>query len=242
MSENHPAQTERLLRTDTFRGSFGGLLLFPVFLGGFGSGLFDSDPGHTLRVIQSIGILLPLFTGLLRFTTNDQSDVSERVNDYLLLGILGLVLAGVLATLAGAVTDVAGILRISLFFVFLTFTAIGIAAIDMLSGIADSKSKIGSSETGPTASLAVNMRDDESKTNASSKTASDESDERDGNEKGSEAGTELDSDSSDRGTERATKKADDRGSVSSKPTNNRKNKCNDDRGPKSEDESQGRPK
>lgn len=133
MSENHLANTGCAPRR--LRGFFGGLLFFPVFLGGLESGLFDSDPRHTLRVVQSIGILLPLFAGLLRFTTNDRSDVHEQVNGYLLLGILGLVLAGGFATLAGMMSDVTGILKISLFFVFLTFTVIGVAAIDMLSGI-----------------------------------------------------------------------------------------------------------
>lgn len=138
MSETHLAQTERQLRTGTIYGTFGGLLLFPVFLGDFGSGLFDSDPGHTLRVIESVGILLPLFAGLLRFTTNDQSSVSNRVNDYLLLGILGLVVAGVFATLAGVVMDVVGVLKVSLFFVLLTFLTIGFAVVVMFRDVPNS--------------------------------------------------------------------------------------------------------
>lgn len=121
-------------------GTFVGLArlsdgLFPVFVGGFESELFNPKPGRTLRVIESVGILLPLFAGLLRLTTSDQSDVSEQVNDYLLLGILGLVLAGVLAALAGFTTNVAGILKISLFFVLLTFAVIGFAAMGMFEEI-----------------------------------------------------------------------------------------------------------
>lgn len=142
MSENCFTKIERSPRR--LRG-FSSLLFFPVFLGGLESGLFDPDPGHTLRVIQSIGILLPLFAGLLRFTTNDQSDVNDQVNDYLLLGILGLVLAGMVAALAGVGMNVAGILRISLFFVLLTFLVIGVATVTMFRDVPSSINRSSSS-------------------------------------------------------------------------------------------------
>jgi hypothetical protein len=119
-------------------------LLSPVDIGVFESELFDSDPGRTLRIIESVGILLPLFVGLLRFSTSDQSGVSERVNDYLLLGILGLVSGGVFATLAGMVTDIAGILKISLFFVFLTFAVIAVAASLMFRDVPSSMNRLAS--------------------------------------------------------------------------------------------------
>lgn len=120
---------------------FPDLLLTPVVIRISENPLFDSHPGYTLRVIQSIGILLPLFAGLLRFTTNDQTDVNAQVNDYLLLGILGLVLAGMVAALAGVGTNVAGILKISLFFVLLTFTVIGIATVVMFREIPSSMNR-----------------------------------------------------------------------------------------------------
>lgn len=96
------------------------------------AGLFEASSGNVLRVLQSVGILLPLFTGLLRFTTSDRSEVSERVNDYLLLGIFGLVLAGVSATIAGMLTALKGILKLSLLFILFTFIVIGLAAVAML--------------------------------------------------------------------------------------------------------------
>lgn len=124
----------------------GSLTLYSAVITGLRAGLFDSDPGRTLRVIQSIGILLPLFAGLLRFTTNDQPDVNERVNDYLLLGILSLVFGGLFATLAAMVTTVAGILKVALFFVCLTFLVIGVATIIMFSQRSRSTERATSSE------------------------------------------------------------------------------------------------
>lgn len=87
-----------------------------------------TSPENSLRVLQSVGILLPLVVGLLRFTTNEQSEVNERLNDHLLLGILGLVLAGASAVIAGMFTDMTGVLKLSLLFVLFTFTVIGLAA------------------------------------------------------------------------------------------------------------------
>lgn len=91
-----------------------------------------AKPQYALRLIQAIGILLPLFTGLLRFTTDDQSEVSVRINDYLVIGILGLVLGGVLAAIGGVAADTAIILKASLIAVVFTFTLIGLAAMVML--------------------------------------------------------------------------------------------------------------
>lgn len=102
--------------------------LILVSSGNVAADLFEASSGKTLRVLQSVGILLPLFTGLLRFTTSDRSDVSEQVNDYLLLGILGLVLAGASAVIAGMSTTMTGILKLSLLFVLFTFIVIGLAA------------------------------------------------------------------------------------------------------------------
>lgn len=92
------------------------------------AGLFEANSGNALRVLQSVGILLPLFAGLLRFTTSDRSEVSERVNNHLLLGILGLVFAGASAVIAGMFTGMTGILKLSLLFVLFTFIVIGLAA------------------------------------------------------------------------------------------------------------------
>lgn len=98
--------------------------------------VFTANPQNTLRVLQSVGILLPLFTGLLRFTTSDYSEVSEQVNDQLLLGILGLVLAGSSAAIAGVSTDLTGILQFSLLCVLLTFIVVGRTAVAMFGGFA----------------------------------------------------------------------------------------------------------
>lgn len=89
---------------------------------------FGASPENTLRILQSVGILLPLVVGLLRFTTNDRSEVSERLYDHLLLGILGLVLAGASAVVAGMFTGMTGVLKPSLLFVLFTFIVIGLAA------------------------------------------------------------------------------------------------------------------
>lgn len=199
---------------------FGSLSVFPAVIGGLENQLLDSNPGHTLRVIQSIGILLPLFAGLLRFTTNDQSDVNEQVNDYLLLGILGLVLAGAIAAFAGMVTDVAGILKISLFFILLTFTVIGFAAIDMLSRIAESENGADSQKIEAIAGLEAESRDDKQETNPSSATASGEADEREENETESETQAGADSEVSSQDTERTMEKTDTIEPDPSKSTNN----------------------
>jgi len=86
--------------------------------------LGGSEPTHSLRLIQAIGILLPLFTGLLRFTTDSSSDVSSRANGLLFLGIVGLVLGGVVTAFSGILTDTAIILKIALSFVVVTFFVI----------------------------------------------------------------------------------------------------------------------
>lgn len=87
-----------------------------------------TSPENPLRVLQSVGILLPLVVGLLRFTTSEQSEVNERLNDHLLLGILGLVLAGASAVIASMFTAMTGVLKLSLLFVLFTFVVIGLAA------------------------------------------------------------------------------------------------------------------
>lgn len=89
---------------------------------------FGASPENTLRILQSVGILLPLVVGLFRFTTSDRSEVSERLHDHLLLGILGLVLAGASAVVAGMFTGMIGVLKLSLLFVLFTFIVIGLAA------------------------------------------------------------------------------------------------------------------
>lgn len=95
--------------------------------------LGGSDPTHSLRLIQAIGILLPLFTGLLRFTTDSSSDVSSRANGLLFLGIVGLVVGGVVAAFSGILTDTAIILKIALSFVVVTFFVIAWVASLMFS-------------------------------------------------------------------------------------------------------------
>lgn len=123
-------------RTLLVVGSTGGVVLvvglgysgFVASLDSIPSYFFGPSPENTLRVLQSVGILLPLLTGLLRFTTHDQLEVSERVNDYLLFGIFGLVLAGVSAVTAGLSTAMPGILKLSLLFVLFTFVVIGLTA------------------------------------------------------------------------------------------------------------------
>lgn len=92
------------------------------------AGLFEVSSGNALRLLQSVGILLPLFAGLLRFTTSDRSEVSERVNDHLLLGILGLVFAGASAVIGGMLTEKTGLLKLSLLFILSAFIVIGLAA------------------------------------------------------------------------------------------------------------------
>lgn len=90
--------------------------------------LLGVSSGNALQVLQSVGILLPLVVGLLRFTTNDQSKVNGRTNDHLLLGILGLVLAGASAVIAGLFTEMTQLLKLALLFVLLTFVFVGLAA------------------------------------------------------------------------------------------------------------------
>lgn len=97
-------------------------------LGNVPAGLFGASSGNALQVLQSVGILLPLVVGLLRFTTNGRSKVNGRTNDHLLLGILGLVLAGASAVIAGMFTGMAGVLKLSLLFVLFTFILVGLAA------------------------------------------------------------------------------------------------------------------
>lgn len=101
---------------------------FPVSPRSAAAGLFEASSGNVLPVLQSVGILLPLFTGLLRFTTSDRSAVSERVNDHLLLGIFGLVFAGASAVIGGMLTEMTGILKLSLLFILSAFIVIGLAA------------------------------------------------------------------------------------------------------------------
>lgn len=121
----------------TWSNAPGGFLLSTVSTSSVTTTLFGSNPSHTLRVLQSVGVLLPLFTGLLRFTANDQSEVNERVNDYLLLGIVGLVIAGVVASLAATLAETTAVLELSLLFVLFTFTIIGVAAVVMFEGITE---------------------------------------------------------------------------------------------------------
>ena len=87
-----------------------------------------SDPEYTLRLIQAIGILLPLFTGLLRLTTSDHAEVGQDINKYLFTGILLLVVGGVVAVAGGLTADMAGVLRAALVFVLLTFVMIAVVA------------------------------------------------------------------------------------------------------------------
>jgi large-conductance mechanosensitive channel len=111
--------------------------------------VLDAEPRYSLRLIQAIGILLPLFTGLLRFTTDDQSAVNEDVSDYLLLGILGLVLGGVFASVGGIAADTAVILKSSLIVVAFAFTLIGFAAMVMLREMTASTNQSDETRTDP---------------------------------------------------------------------------------------------
>ncbi|USZ67456.1 hypothetical protein NGM10_12045 [Halorussus salilacus] len=97
----------------------------------------DPNPEHTLRLIQAIGILLPLFTGLIRFTTDEQSSVDDRVSDFLLLGVLALVFAGLFAVIGGITSDTAAILKLSLVLVLFTLTMIGFVALSMVGEMTD---------------------------------------------------------------------------------------------------------
>lgn len=88
-----------------------------------------TKPEHWLRLIQAIGILLPLFTGLLRLTTNDQSDVSGDLDTELLFGVTVLVLGGIVAVGGLIAMNTPVVLKLALFFVLLTFGTIGFAAV-----------------------------------------------------------------------------------------------------------------
>lgn len=96
-----------------------------------------TDPGHWLRLVQAVGILLPLFTGLLRLTTNEQSGVSEDLNTELVFGITTLVLGGIFAVGGLIVMNTPPILKLALFFILLTFGTIGVAAARIFSETTD---------------------------------------------------------------------------------------------------------
>lgn len=100
--------------------------------------LGNSKPTRSLRLIQAIGILLPLFTGLLRFTTDPSSKAGSRANGLLFIGIVGLVLGGVVAAFSGIFTSTALILKVALSFVVITFAIIGWVAGRMLNEMLDS--------------------------------------------------------------------------------------------------------
>lgn len=107
--------------------------LFGSFTAAFGT----AKPTRSLRLLQGIGILLPLFTGLLRFTTDSSSEVSSSANGLLFLGIVGLVLGGIAAAVSGIFTSTALILKIALSFVIITFFIIAGVASKMLNEMAE---------------------------------------------------------------------------------------------------------
>lgn len=88
-----------------------------------------TEPEHWLRLIQAIGILLPLFTGLLRLTADEQSEVSEDLNTELLFGVTTLVLGGIVAVGGLIAMNTPAVLKLALLFVLLTFGTIGFAAV-----------------------------------------------------------------------------------------------------------------
>lgn len=108
--------------------------LFSSLVVAFGTAV----PTRSLRLIQAIGILLPLFTGLLRFTTDSTAGVSSNANGLLFLGIVGLVVGGIVAAFSGIFTDTALILKISLSFVVITFFIIAGVASKMLNEMFES--------------------------------------------------------------------------------------------------------
>ncbi|WP_276302043.1 hypothetical protein [Halorussus lipolyticus] len=104
------------------------LLISPQGVGNVPADISGSDPAYALRLIQAIGILLPLFTGLLRLTTSEYAEVGQDINKYLFIGILLLVVGGSIAVAGGLTADMAGVLRTALVFVLLTFVMIAIVA------------------------------------------------------------------------------------------------------------------
>lgn len=80
-------------------------LVSPQGVGNTPVGVSGSDPEYTLRLIQAIGILLPLFTGLLRLTTSDYATVGGDINRFLFAGILLLVVGGIAAVVGGLTSD-----------------------------------------------------------------------------------------------------------------------------------------
>lgn len=108
--------------------------------------LGTADPTHALRLLQAIGILLPLFTGLLRFTTDSSAEVSSRANGLLFIGIVGLVVGGVVAAFSGIFTSTAVILKIALSFVVVTFLIIAWVASRMFTEMLDSIEREATSE------------------------------------------------------------------------------------------------
>lgn len=100
-------------------------------IGNFTATAFDADTEHTLRLIQAIGILLPLFTGLLRFTTSEEL----AANKPLLFGIFTLIIGGIVAVIGGIAADTALVLKAALVFVLFTFLVIGISAGRMLKAL-----------------------------------------------------------------------------------------------------------
>lgn len=105
--------------------------------GSFATAFGTAEPTRSLRLLQGIGILLPLFTGLLRFTTDSSSEVSSSANGLLFLGIVGLVLGGIAAAVSGIFTSTALILKIALSFVIITFFIIAGVASKMLNEMAE---------------------------------------------------------------------------------------------------------
>jgi len=122
--------------TGTVAGIFltilGVSLVSPQGVGNTPVSVSGSDPEYTLRLIQAIGILLPLFTGLLRLTTSDYATVGQDVNRFLFTGILLLVVGGIAAVVGGLTSNMAGVLRAALIFVLLTFVLIAVVAGQML--------------------------------------------------------------------------------------------------------------
>ncbi|WP_135824104.1 hypothetical protein [Halorussus ruber] len=151
--------------------------------------VLDAKPEYSLRLIQAIGILLPLFTGLLRFTTDDQSAVDEDVSDYLLLGILGLVLAGVFASVGGVAADTAVVLKVSLIAVAFAFTLIGFAAMVMLREMTTSTEQSEETQDDPIATK--EQAEEENQTDHASEATDEPADEEEA------TGTETETDGTD---------------------------------------------
>lgn len=140
--------------TGVFLMILGISLVSPQGVGNTPVTISGSDPEYTLRLIQAIGILLPLFTGLLRLTTSDYATVGQDINRFLFIGILLLVVGGIVAVVGGLTADMAGILRGALIFVLFTFVMIAVVAALMFQKIPTESStdgtdwKVGDDEDG----------------------------------------------------------------------------------------------